>query len=202
MGYFLTTSFAQPCDRSHASPKTHVPLSRLQERGLRYYSPELGRWVSKDPIGEKGGVPLYIWCRNSAGNRVDPLGLWHAGEVTKEKNTIVCDGKGGIRLQLEDLKDPIHIKCLLPGLTAHEQCHKDETLKTSPDVCKGKPDGAMIVRDTDDELNATEISCIPKEIDKNWEMAKANKECRCSVVDRNIDLEVYRETFTNKAKKK
>ncbi len=43
--------------------------------GYRYYSPEMGRWVSKDPIGERGGVNLYGMVGNDAVNRWDRLGL-------------------------------------------------------------------------------------------------------------------------------
>jgi RHS repeat-associated protein len=43
--------------------------------GYRYYSPELGRWLSRDPIGEEGGVNLYIMGLNNPGDTVDYLGL-------------------------------------------------------------------------------------------------------------------------------
>jgi RHS repeat-associated protein len=43
--------------------------------GYRYYAPEVGRWVSRDPIGEKGGINLYGMVGNDAVNRVDVLGL-------------------------------------------------------------------------------------------------------------------------------
>jgi len=33
--------------------------------GLRYYNPELGRWVNRDPIGEKGGVNVYGFVNNA-----------------------------------------------------------------------------------------------------------------------------------------
>ena len=33
--------------------------------GYRYYSPSLGRWISRDPIGEKGGNNLFAFCYNS-----------------------------------------------------------------------------------------------------------------------------------------
>jgi RHS repeat-associated protein len=42
--------------------------------GLRYYSPELGRWVNRDPIGENGGVNLYLFCFNNPQNSIDGLG--------------------------------------------------------------------------------------------------------------------------------
>ena len=43
--------------------------------GYRYYSPNLGRWLSRDPIAEQGGVNLYGFTRNSAVNGNDLLGL-------------------------------------------------------------------------------------------------------------------------------
>ena len=42
--------------------------------GYRYYMPETGRWLGRDPIGEKGGVLLYNYCGNNAIVRVDFLG--------------------------------------------------------------------------------------------------------------------------------
>ena len=42
----------------------------------RYYSPITGRWLSRDPIGEEGGINLYGYVGNSPTNRIDPLGLW------------------------------------------------------------------------------------------------------------------------------
>jgi RHS repeat-associated protein len=43
--------------------------------GYRYYAPELGRWINRDPIEEEGGVNLYGMVGNDAVNRLDRLGL-------------------------------------------------------------------------------------------------------------------------------
>ena len=43
--------------------------------GYRYYDPRLGRWLSRDPMGEAGGFNLYAYCGNDPVNRHDPLGL-------------------------------------------------------------------------------------------------------------------------------
>ena len=43
--------------------------------GLRYYIPNLGRWNSKDPIEEKGGLNLYGFVRNDGLNKWDLLGM-------------------------------------------------------------------------------------------------------------------------------
>ncbi|MDI6810038.1 MAG: RHS repeat-associated core domain-containing protein, partial [Candidatus Eisenbacteria bacterium] len=49
--------------------------------GYRFYSPELGRWLNRDPIGELGGINLYMFVRNSAINYVDRLGLIDLGSI-------------------------------------------------------------------------------------------------------------------------
>ncbi|WP_124330518.1 RHS repeat domain-containing protein [Desulfonema ishimotonii] len=42
--------------------------------GFRYYSAELGRWISRDPIAEQGGNNLYVYCQNTPNNLIDLLG--------------------------------------------------------------------------------------------------------------------------------
>lgn len=41
----------------------------------RWYSPETGRWLSKDPKGISGGLNLYAFCSNNPVNFTDPFGL-------------------------------------------------------------------------------------------------------------------------------
>ena len=43
--------------------------------GYRYYDPVTGRWPSRDPIGERGGVNLYGFVGNDTLNQCDFLGL-------------------------------------------------------------------------------------------------------------------------------
>ena len=43
--------------------------------GCRYYDPRLGRWLSRDPMGESGGFNLYAYCGNDPVNRWDYLGM-------------------------------------------------------------------------------------------------------------------------------
>ncbi|MEQ1742928.1 MAG: RHS repeat-associated core domain-containing protein [Candidatus Nitrotoga sp.] len=56
----------------------------LQEAGLyltqyRVYDPNNGRWLSRDPIGERGGVNLYGYVGGSPINNVDQIGLGATG---------------------------------------------------------------------------------------------------------------------------
>ena len=55
----------------------------------RAYSPRLGRWLSRDPIGEAGGFNLYAYCGNDPVNRHDPLGLAGVAETDAESATLL-----------------------------------------------------------------------------------------------------------------
>ena len=50
--------------------------SGLYNYGFRFYHPYLGRWLSRDPIGEQGGMNLYGMVANAAVTRIDYLGLF------------------------------------------------------------------------------------------------------------------------------
>jgi len=43
--------------------------------GYRFYVPVLGRWINRDPIGERGGMNLYTFASNQSVNFADHLGL-------------------------------------------------------------------------------------------------------------------------------
>ncbi len=55
------------------------PESELYYVRNRTYSPVLGRWIQRDPIGYAGGVNLYEYVGGLADAAVDPMGL--AGET-------------------------------------------------------------------------------------------------------------------------
>lgn len=41
-----------------------------------FFDPSAGRWVSRDPIAEKGGVNLYGFVANNGNNSIDSLGMY------------------------------------------------------------------------------------------------------------------------------
>ena len=73
--------FVQPKNRGPATNNRILSQKYLDDStgwyyyGFRYYSPELGRWLSRDPVGEEGGVNRYAAIENSLMNDVDALGL-------------------------------------------------------------------------------------------------------------------------------
>ena len=48
--------------------------------GFRYYNPETGRWMSWDPIEERGGLNLYAFVGNDGVNKWDLLGMVKDGD--------------------------------------------------------------------------------------------------------------------------
>ena len=58
---------------------------------FRYYDPNFGRWISRDPIGEKGGKNVYCFVMNNSITNNDILGLMN----------VCCDGA--------DLKWPLSL---------------------------------------------------------------------------------------------
>jgi RHS repeat-associated protein len=57
------------------STKPRDILTGMYYYGYRYYNPLTGRWPSRDPIGETGGVNLHGFVGNDAANQIDLLGL-------------------------------------------------------------------------------------------------------------------------------
>jgi len=59
------------------SPNDRFPPSaaRNSEYGFRQYDSQTGRWLSRDPIGERGGANLYGFVENNAVVQWDVLGL-------------------------------------------------------------------------------------------------------------------------------
>jgi RHS repeat-associated protein len=57
------------------STKEYDSSTGLYYYGYRHYDPKTGRWPSRDPIEERGGVNLYGMVANNAVNKSDYLGL-------------------------------------------------------------------------------------------------------------------------------
>ena len=58
--------------------------------GHRYYDPRQGRFINRDPIGEKGGYNLYRFVSNNPVNGLDFLGLCESEGDTDEYGNEVC----------------------------------------------------------------------------------------------------------------
>lgn len=57
----------------------YQPATGLHLTRTRAYSSDLGRWLSRDPIEEGGGLNLYAYVSGDPVNKLDPLGLTNWG---------------------------------------------------------------------------------------------------------------------------
>lgn len=61
-------------DKTTAKQAPLAPPQAKPEYGYRYYDPVTGRWPSRDPIQEQGGVNLYGFVGNDPVRRIDVIG--------------------------------------------------------------------------------------------------------------------------------
>jgi RHS repeat-associated protein len=73
-GNAVVTEGTAPCGFGF-STKIQDAETGLYYYGLRWYDAPNGRWISKDPIEEEGGVNLYGFVSNDGVGRVDVLGM-------------------------------------------------------------------------------------------------------------------------------
>ena len=83
-----------------------APLARA------YYDPAQGRWCSRDPIGENGGVNLYGFVGNRSVDRFDIRGL-EEGRAPDGKAVL---GRTPARFPFDDWNVPLHVWVAKPGL--------------------------------------------------------------------------------------
>ncbi|MCC5789531.1 MAG: RHS repeat-associated core domain-containing protein [Opitutales bacterium] len=81
----------------HYHPQGVIPpekeiVLQVSYYGFRYYDSETGRWPSRDPIGEEGGLNLYGFVGNDGVNDVDVLGLTPQIKVENEFDYLSSEG--------------------------------------------------------------------------------------------------------------
>lgn len=63
--------------RARGRSNNRRPRPGVTYYGYRYYDPVTGRWPSRDPIEEEGGVNLYGFVGNDGVNWIDVLGMFN-----------------------------------------------------------------------------------------------------------------------------
>jgi RHS repeat-associated protein len=160
----------------------------------RYYDPAVGRFVSEDPMNLSAGLNFYLYADNSSPLYNDPFGLWENTKIPADpnNNTIVCDGHGGIRVQLElNLQLlPERMECLGPCITKHEEVHKKQALAYNPKICGGSADGIQVGNSNDIEKEQAEIVAhiVSIQCDKKRLQEEQCDSCR-ELLNAQIDLD-------------
>ena len=51
-----------------------------------FYNPKVGRWMTRDPIGENDSANLYQFVGNNPVKNIDPLGMYTLGDAEDSLN--------------------------------------------------------------------------------------------------------------------
>lgn len=91
---YLYDAFGRTVSKSGSDPNPFGYVSKsnyqtdsdtmLMLLGQRYYSPDLGRFITQDPSGRNGGPNLYEYCMNSPVMGTDPTGQNPLAGVTAQ----------------------------------------------------------------------------------------------------------------------
>jgi len=92
---FMDANFGSRSSSSYAWETLYGSYRWDSETGLyqvrnRYLHSKLGRWLTRDPLGEAVGLNLYGFLSNNPSNGVDPLGLI---ECKRPRPTRDCAGE-------------------------------------------------------------------------------------------------------------
>jgi RHS repeat-associated protein len=116
-----TGTFDQPY---RFSTKRYDEQTGLSYYGYRFYNPTIGRWMTRDPHGEAGGINLYGFLGNNPVSFVDPWGLWTwQGEAIYVSGGLYKAGKGYLSVKLKthrgiydyEAEYSVHVKGLSVG---------------------------------------------------------------------------------------
>ena len=77
MGFYVTEEHLEDVPRAEArgNENPHRGPKRRVESGYRFYHPELGRWINRDMIEERGGLNVYAMAGNRVISIIDYMGL-------------------------------------------------------------------------------------------------------------------------------
>lgn len=148
----------------------------LNDHRNRYYNPTTGRWNSVDPMEFRAkDINLYRYVTNSPQRYTDPFGLIgvSAAGVNPGIDTIVCNGQGGIRVQLGSSDgQPFPIpECR----RVHEGLHRAQALNIDPNVCAGVSDGTLVQLIGD--INPPERAAYDAELGCYDDLINAESDC-------------------------
>lgn len=108
------------------SSKRHDSETGFIYFGRRYYSPNIGRWVTPDPIGFDAGPNLYAYVNNNPLTRIDPYGLVPGDGYRQSceapirhaaRNSLFREPSGKDRNPMSEQRYKVHKDPLTGGIT-------------------------------------------------------------------------------------
>jgi RHS repeat-associated protein len=139
--------------------------SKLYYYGYRYFSPQYGRWLNRDPMEEVGGNNLYCAVSNGLVNQIDFLGL--SGSPSNPAHAFFPPGETPGQPVIPELKP----QPLYPTITATNMFGKCYCVKVTQDQSKRcmKKCGVATMQDAIDQLWNPEscyFKCLTTEVQR------------------------------------
>jgi RHS repeat-associated protein len=134
------------------STKPQDPQTGLYYYGYRFYDPVTGRWPSRDPIEEKGGVNLYMFIRNGGTDFIDYLGLSECYFFVMEDQTESEEhGSDSYKKMIDAAKKKnVNVQTNATNHDVERALEEDAECKMMFIYTHGYPDGKMRVDKADD----------------------------------------------------
>ena len=134
--------------------------------GRRYYLAKYGRWVNRDPIGERGGLHLYSYSHNVPPLKYDPIGLSAISRPPSTDLAMILDPSGWLPQE-----NPFNCGTGFPEyLSCSAYCDEDEVKELFRK--KGNPDGMVVCR-----ADGPACACANPNIDPKTAGGRKKKEC-------------------------
>lgn len=109
----------------------------LAQTAQAHYDPNVGRWISRDPIGEEGGLNLYGFVDNDPSDWWDDSGLSKGGSQSgQDRKRRACEKK---RDQRQTFINEITASGVEPGKAGN--CEIITLIVKLPDPCAPGTDG-------------------------------------------------------------
>ena len=93
--------FGKPIAQTGSRPAPYAFSTKYEDEetgllyyGYRFFAPEIGRWPSRDPIGEMGSENLYQMVGNQTIIQIDLLGLFGVGDILGYISNVLGSHKG------------------------------------------------------------------------------------------------------------
>jgi RHS repeat-associated protein len=139
----------------------HDEETGLSYNRYRYYDPELGRYISPDPIGLYGGLNGFSYAENKPTRLVDPNGLFPQTAVRKGGKTIAEGRSGGTDRRPEPrVKDDAVQQAVdkarennpAAATSSHGECAEIDALhRMARDIRDDRRNKGLTKRDADEE---------------------------------------------------
>jgi RHS repeat-associated protein len=108
----------------HFSTKFTDRESGLNYYGYRFYDPVDGRWLNRDPIGERGGRNLYTIVDNSPVHFSDTLGLFKIKINATGSLDVTVEGCEIVLFRGHGSADDPHTFSYPPGASDESECRR------------------------------------------------------------------------------